>query len=242
VTFTAVEGYGGLQGTATTQIVVGQALSARAFTRNSYKTIKLNTGKAQWCVHVEPLAGSFQLSDIQLGSVVMRSPGTGSVSEISAYSGKTTISGDVDNNGVEDAAFCFTTGNLQLLFANLSGRTTVNVTIAGRLFSGASFSAPLSIDVTGGGGAAAASVSPNPLNPSGTLSFRTGRDGAVRIRLFDGAGRLVRTVLDGSLPAGPHALPLDPRDASGRPLASGIYFYRVDAAGEAMTGRFVVAK
>jgi hypothetical protein len=242
VTFTATDDSNGLQGTATTQIVVGQTMPARAFTTNSNKAIKLNSGKAQWCAHVEPVSG-FQVTDIQLGSVVLRSAGTGSVSEIPAITGKTNVVGDADNNAIEDAEFCFTKGNLRLLFSNLNGRNTVDVTIAGRLMSGLFFEAPLSIDVNaGGGGNPTASIAPNPLNPSGTLSFETNRSGAVRVRIFDGTGRLVRTILDTPLPAGPHAVPFDARDATGRALASGVYFYRVEAPGDAMAGRFVVAK
>lgn len=230
-------------GILTTQITVsGGVAQARAFTTNSSKTIKLSSGKPQWCVHIEPVSG-FQLSDIQLGTVVMRSPGTGSVSEIPAIAGKTNVQGDADNNGIDDAEFCFMKGNLQLLFSNLSGRNTVNVTIAGRLMSGSFFEAPLSVDVNaGGGGNPVASITPNPLNPSGMLSFGTTRSGVVRVRLFDSGGRLVRTVLDTALPAGQHEVPLEAKNAIGSPLASGVYFFRVEAPGDVMTGRFVVAK
>jgi hypothetical protein len=243
VTFTATSsGPAMLQGSAITQITVGTTMPARAFTTNSNKAIKLNSGKPQWCAHVEPVGGSFQIADIQLGSVVLRSPGTGSVSAIPAITGKTNVQGDVDNNGIDDAEFCFAKGNLQLLFSNLNGRNTVDVTIAGRLMSGLFFEASLTIDVNAGGGGSMAAVAPNPLNPTGTLSFGTGRSGMVRVRLFDGQGRLVRTVLETALPAGQHIVPFDARDALGSQLASGVYFYRVEAAGEVMAGRFVVAK
>jgi hypothetical protein len=94
----------------------------------------------------------------------------------------------------------------------------------------------------GGGGNPAASITPNPLNPSGLLSFGTMRAGIVRVRLFDSGGRLVRTVLDTALPAGPHEVPLEAKSAGGSPLASGVYFFRVEAPDDVMTGRFVVAK
>jgi flagellar hook assembly protein FlgD len=74
------------------------------------------------------------------------------------------------------------------------------------------------------------------------LSFGTTRSGVVRVRLFDSGGRLVRTVLDTALPAGQHEVPLEAKNAIGSPLASGVYFFRVEAPGDVMTGRFVVAK
>jgi len=35
---------------------------------------------------------------------------------------------------------------------------------------------------------------------------------------------------------------LDDRDAEGRPLTPGVYFYRVSAPGSLLTGRFVVIR
>lgn len=68
---------------------------------------------------------------------------------------------------------------------------------------------------------------PNPFNPSTTLHFRLPRDGAVTVSVHDAAGRLVRTLLQGDLGAGPHELVFDGRDDGGRALASGVYFARI---------------
>jgi hypothetical protein len=238
VTFTARNA---LTGSFSTNIFVREIIEARAFSVGSYKVIRLNTGKAQWCVHLEPINGSFQISEVP-PNVYLVSPGTGRITEASSYTGKTNVQGDVDNNGIDDAEFCFTKDNLLALFSNLHGRNTVDVVLKGFLSNGKRFAAAMTVEVQAGGGSAAASIAPNPLNPSGTLSFRSERSGMVRVRVFDTAGRLVRTVVDAPLPAGPHSMPLEARDSGGRPLASGVYFYRVEAAGKVMAGRFVVAK
>ncbi|HKQ19559.1 MAG TPA: FlgD immunoglobulin-like domain containing protein, partial [Candidatus Eisenbacteria bacterium] len=230
VTFTATSN---APGTATTNITVMDVdgpLPARAFTSNSYRTIRLSSGRAFWCASVEPLGGSFDVADIVPTSVVLISPGTGSVSQISAVSGKGVVVGDADKNDVEDVTYCFSKEDLRLLFSDVHGKTTLDVTLAGTLTSGRPFSAPLSIDVIGSGGGQAVSVAPNPFNPSGVLSIVSTRSGVASIRIFDHTGRLVRTLEQGTLPAGRHDVRIDGRDESGRLLATGIYFYRVDLA------------
>jgi hypothetical protein len=88
-----------------------------------------------------------------------------------------------------------------------------------------------------------ASVAPNPLNPVGTLTFHTARAGTVSIKLFDIRGRLVRRLLEAqSLGEGSHEVLIDGRGEAGRPLASGMYFYRVEAPDGDVTGRFAVLK
>ncbi|MGH8310197.1 MAG: FlgD immunoglobulin-like domain containing protein [Steroidobacteraceae bacterium] len=65
------------------------------------------------------------------------------------------------------------------------------------------------------------------------VSFLAVRAGAARWDLFDVRGRRVRTVLAPGLGAGSHTLWWDGRDASGRPVEVGTYFYRLQVPGEA---------
>jgi hypothetical protein len=89
----------------------------------------------------------------------------------------------------------------------------------------------------------AAAMSPNPVRPDASLRFTTSRAGFVRVRLYDAAGRLVRRLLEEpSLPGGRHAARFDGHDAAGRPLPSGIYFYRVEAVEGSIRGRFIVLR
>jgi hypothetical protein len=79
----------------------------------------------------------------------------------------------------------------------------------------------------GGGGQLASSVRPNPMNPSGTISWRTSQPGSERVEIYDVSGRLVRRVLDDAwAPAGWHEAVFDGRDGAGRELATGVYFMR----------------
>ena len=68
---------------------------------------------------------------------------------------------------------------------------------------------------------------PNPFNPAAELRFVLPREAAVSLRIYDVAGRLVRTLPGGLLPAGPHARTWDGRDDRGRGAASGAYVARL---------------
>jgi hypothetical protein len=72
-----------------------------------------------------------------------------------------------------------------------------------------------------------APVSPNPFRAGTQVRFALPRDAKVELRVFDAAGRLVRTLLDGRLPAGPHALAWAGDDDAGRRVASGQYYCRL---------------
>jgi hypothetical protein len=65
---------------------------------------------------------------------------------------------------------------------------------------------------------------PNPFNPTTTVSFQLPLAGQVKLQVFDVAGRLVATLLDGVKEIGTHQVAFNGRD-----LASGLYFVRMQA-------------
>jgi hypothetical protein len=68
---------------------------------------------------------------------------------------------------------------------------------------------------------------PNPFNPSTTISFTLAAPSVVTLRVYDALGREIATLLDGEIiDKGARALRFD---AAGLP--SGMYFYRLSAAG-----------
>lgn len=68
---------------------------------------------------------------------------------------------------------------------------------------------------------------PNPFNPTTTLSYDIPRAGRVQLRVFDVSGRLVRNLVDRSQADGRHTIDWDGRSDWGDPVVSGIYFYRL---------------
>ncbi|MGE5175926.1 MAG: PKD domain-containing protein [Hyphomicrobiales bacterium] len=235
---------GPLTDVTTTTAEIVNRYEARAFTAGGNRMIRLQAGKPQWCVQIEPVGGSFDPVSVDLGTLEMRSPGTGTVDAIRAMGGKSTSLVDRDGNGVDELTACFAKEDLRALFANLQGNQSVPVTFVGTVLGGGEFRAALTVAVIATGGPLAASFSPNPLGSAGgTLEFVTESAGAARVSLFDAHGRLVRRVWESAVSdAGIHRVPVEPRDRAGRRLASGIYFYRVEAREGVASGRLVVLR
>jgi hypothetical protein len=68
---------------------------------------------------------------------------------------------------------------------------------------------------------------PNPFNPVTTIRFALPAAGHVTLRVYDPAGRLVRTLIDGRLEGGWREIAWNGRDDTGRSVASGVYFCRL---------------
>ena len=78
---------------------------------------------------------------------------------------------------------------------------------------------------------------PNPFNPVTAIEYHLPRPGEVRLRLYNLRGQLVRTMVDDFQPAGVHTVAL-----SGDRLASGVYFYRLEAGDFTRTRKMVLLK
>jgi hypothetical protein len=81
------------------------------------------------------------------------------------------------------------------------------------------------------GGIGLLSAQPNPFRPGTELAFRISESAAgapARLTLVDVSGRAVRSLVDGRLPVGLHHVLWNGRDDAGNPVASGIYFAKLD--------------
>jgi hypothetical protein len=88
-----------------------------------------------------------------------------------------------------------------------------------------------------------AKLTPAPLQAGSVLLFSTTRSGRLGVTLYDVTGRRVRRLLHASgAPAGLHRVPVDGKDEQGRTLASGVYFFQIEAAEGVSSGRLVVAR
>ena len=83
---------------------------------------------------------------------------------------------------------------------------------------------------------------PNPFNPETTIKYELASERQVRVYVYDVDGSLVATLFDGLQAAGPQSVVWDGRDANGQSLASGTYFYRIDADGFSETRKMVMVK
>jgi hypothetical protein len=83
---------------------------------------------------------------------------------------------------------------------------------------------------------------PNPFNPVTKVSFSLDRSGPTTLRVFDTRGRLVRTLVSESMAAGAHEVTWRGDDENGRPVASGVYFYRLESGDQQASRRMLLVK
>ncbi len=112
--------------------------------------------------------------------------------------------------------------------------------------SAVALASPEGVTGTDGSGPPAASYLvqnfPNPFNPSTRIAFGLSKPARVSLRIYDAAGRLVRVLAEGERPAGTFAETWDGRDSGGGAVASGVYFYRLDAGEFTRTLKMVLLR
>ncbi len=72
---------------------------------------------------------------------------------------------------------------------------------------------------------------PNPFNPTTLISYNLPQPGPVELRIFDITGREVKVLANRHQEAGEHNVEWNGMSSSGRPVAAGVYFVRLDAKG-----------
>jgi hypothetical protein len=83
---------------------------------------------------------------------------------------------------------------------------------------------------------------PNPFNPSTVIGYEVAREGKTELRIFNVQGELVRTLVDRQSTPGTYEVEWDGRDAAGRALPSGSYYYRIAVDGNEESKRMILLK
>jgi hypothetical protein len=112
------------------------------------------------------------------------------------------------------------------------GSMSARVSLCGQPVTSVPRSGPAEFELLG--------ARPNPLTGTTEISFTLSRPQSVALKIFDASGRLVRKLTDGVLPAGQHSALWNRRDDHGRQVASGIYFYSLNAQGQRRSSWVVV--
>ncbi|HPN35605.1 MAG TPA: DUF5123 domain-containing protein [bacterium] len=76
---------------------------------------------------------------------------------------------------------------------------------------------------------------PNPFNPATIISFTLPLASTIRLTVYDGLGREVALLASGFYPAGSHRI-----EFAANGLSSGLYLYRLTAAGQSWTKKMVL--
>lgn len=78
---------------------------------------------------------------------------------------------------------------------------------------------------------------PNPFNPSTEIRFTVAERAALRLSVLDHLGREVAVLEEGTVDAGTHTASFNAVN-----MPSGLYFYRLEAAGQAVTKKMMLMK
>jgi hypothetical protein len=116
------------------------------------------------------------------------------------------------------------------------------LTMTGELTDGTPFTATDCIVFVGkkkeqGGAPKLLAASPNPFNPVTRVSYYLPERMNMRLAVYDVSGRLVDVLAEGVRDAGEHAI-----DWSAGGVASGIYFYSLEAGGMRLTKKMVLLR
>ncbi|MBW6514014.1 MAG: T9SS type A sorting domain-containing protein [Candidatus Syntrophosphaera sp.] len=83
---------------------------------------------------------------------------------------------------------------------------------------------------------------PNPFNPETSVSFALKEPAPVKIDIYDHKGRKVKTLVEQDFTSGRHSVVWNGRDEGGKPVASGVYFYKMTTGKYSSTRKMVLMK
>jgi hypothetical protein len=83
---------------------------------------------------------------------------------------------------------------------------------------------------------------PNPSSGGARIDFVLPQADRATLRVFDAGGRLLATLVDGTMTAGPHSVTWGARSARGVPLPAGAYFYRLETSQGSLARRLILVR
>ena len=83
---------------------------------------------------------------------------------------------------------------------------------------------------------------PNPFNACTNIRYQLPEEAPVRIEIYNLRGQLVRTLVDGVLPAGEHVASWNGTDRNGQMTASGLYLCRLQTDGLSLCEKMILLR
>jgi hypothetical protein len=83
---------------------------------------------------------------------------------------------------------------------------------------------------------------PNPFNPSTSIRYSVPVESRIHLRVFDLVGREVASLVDQLQAPGSYLVSWQGTDNLGVTLPSGVYFYRLESAGNQLTKKMILLK
>ncbi len=83
---------------------------------------------------------------------------------------------------------------------------------------------------------------PNPFNPSTTITYSLPKNMQINLDIYNLKGQKVKTLQSGKQSIGKHSVIWKGTDDNGRPVASGMYFYKLIMPDKVLTNKMVMLK
>ncbi|UCC44579.1 MAG: T9SS type A sorting domain-containing protein, partial [Candidatus Zixiibacteriota bacterium] len=83
---------------------------------------------------------------------------------------------------------------------------------------------------------------PNPFNPSTIIEFEIPRATTIKLNLFNCLGQEVAVLADGVYPAGQNRVEWKGLNSGGEPVATGVYFYRLETGSRVATRKMLLLR
>ncbi len=83
---------------------------------------------------------------------------------------------------------------------------------------------------------------PNPFNPTTTIAFSLKEAGHAVLEIFNVKGESIKQLVSDQLAAGQHSVVWNGTDNSGKPVSSGIYFYKLSSKNFSATRKMILMK
>jgi flagellar hook assembly protein FlgD len=81
---------------------------------------------------------------------------------------------------------------------------------------------------------------PNPFNQTTFITFELPEASRVTVEIYNALGQRVNRLLEENQQAGSHRVQWRGQDDAGRPVSSGLYFYKVTAGDQTATGKMML--
>lgn len=83
---------------------------------------------------------------------------------------------------------------------------------------------------------------PNPFNPETTLFFSLPNEQKIELTIYNLKGQKVRQLAKGQFPSGNNSIVWNGKDANGKPVGSGIYFYKLKTDDKVISKKMLLLK
>ncbi len=154
------------------------------------------------------------------------------ISGATAFYELTEPSSDSYQAGASGVSILNISASGEIMYADVSARLVAGADTTGS--SGGSDAVPRTISLQ--------QNYPNPFNPTTTITYTLTRAADISLNIYDITGRRLTTLVNGSVSEGQHTAEWNGTTDDGTAVASGVYFYRLEAGDQSQVKKMMLMK